>query len=224
MNMNKYPKVFSVTKTLVCLFLMAGLTICLNQSAFAQTAAQAATATATQEPQAIVERVTQELFALVKAKKANNTADEAYYQQVKSTLDSVVNFPFIAAAVMGKQAYGKANSEQREKFLDVFKNGLVKSYAKGIASYVDSETKVVGLLKDKKNPKRVTVQQEVTYEGATHKLDYTMVQGKTGEWKLVNVTLNGVNLGVSFQGQFKSYMRKYNNNLDEVIANWLSES
>jgi phospholipid transport system substrate-binding protein len=101
---------------------------------------------------------------------------------------------------------------------------LVKSYAKGIAGYVDSKTSVVGVVPDKKNPKRVTVQQEVSYEGATHKLDYTMVQGKTNEWKLINVTLNGVNLGVSFQGQFKAYMRKYNNNLDQVIANWLSET
>lgn len=188
---------------------------------FAQAAGQPSPAT---EPQAIVEHVTQELFALVKAKKANNTADEAYYQQVKGALDGVVNFPFIAAAVMGKQAYASATQEQRAQFLDVFKNGLVKSYAKGIAGYVDSDTKVVGVLADKKNPKRVTIQQEVTYEGTTHKLDYTMVQGKSDEWKLINVTLNGVNLGVSFQSQFKSYMRKYNNNLDQVIANWLAES
>lgn len=184
----------------------------------------AETAQAPKEPQAIVEQVTQELFSLVKAKKANNTSDEAYYEQVKGTLDSVVNFPFIAAAVMGKQTYDGASAEQRAQFLDVFKNGLVRSYAKGIAGYVDSQVKVSGVVPDKKNPKRVTVQQEVTYEGATHKLDYTMVQGKSDDWKLINVTLNGVNLGVSFQGQFKSYMRKYNNNLDDVIKNWLAES
>lgn len=199
------------------MLVVALLALC-SQSGFAETAQP------TKEPQAIVEKVTEELFSLVKAKKANKTADEAYYEQVKGTLDSVVNFPFIAAAVMGKQAFDSASTEQRAKFLDVFKNGLVRSYAKGIAGYVDSQVKVSGVVVDKKNPKRVTVQQEVTHEGTTHKLDYTMVQGKSGEWKLINVTLNGVNLGVSFQGQFKSYMRKYNNNLDQVIANWLAES
>jgi phospholipid transport system substrate-binding protein len=198
--------------------LVAALLALCSQLGFAEATQPA------KEPQAIVEKVTQELFALVKAKKANNTSDEAYYEQVKGSLDAVVNFSFIAAAVMGKQAFDSASPEQRTKFLDVFKNGLVKSYAKGIAGYVDSQTKVVGVVADKKNPKRVTVQQEVTYEGATHKLDYTMVQGKDDAWKLINVTLNGVNLGVSFQGQFKSYMRKYNNNLDQVIANWLAES
>jgi phospholipid transport system substrate-binding protein len=207
---------FLTTNTRVVFVVMAMLTALCSQPTFAEAAAQ--------EPQAIVESVTQELFSLVKAKKANNTTDEAYYQEVKATLDDVVNFPFIAAAVMGKQTYGKASAEQREKFVDVFKNGLVKSYAKGIAGYVDSKISVVGVIPDKKNPKRVTVQQEVSYEGATHKLDYTMVQGKTNDWKLINVTLNGVNLGVSFQGQFKSYMRKYNNNLDQVISNWLSEA
>jgi phospholipid transport system substrate-binding protein len=207
---------FLTTNTRFIFVVMTMLAALFNQPALAEAAAK--------EPQAIVESVTQELFSLVKTKKANNTADDAYYQDVKKTLDDVVNFPFIAAAVMGKQAYGKASAEQREKFLDVFKSGLVKSYAKGIAGYVDSKTSVVGVVPDKKNPKRVTVQQEVSYEGATHKLDYTMVQGKTNEWKLINVTLNGVNLGVSFQGQFKAYMRKYNNNLDQVIANWLSET
>lgn len=198
--------------------LVVGLMAFCSQSSFAEVTQPP------KEPQVIVERVTQELFALVKAKKANNTADEAYYEQVKGTLDPVVNFSFIAAAVMGRQTFDGASAEQRAKFLDVFKNGLVRSYAKGIAGYVDSQIKVAGVIADKKNPKRVTVQQEVTYEGTTHKLDYTMVQGKSNDWKLINVTLNGVNLGVSFQGQFKSYMRKYNNNLDQVIANWLAET
>jgi phospholipid transport system substrate-binding protein len=101
---------------------------------------------ATQEPQKVVEQVAQELFGLVKAKDAAKTSDEVYFQQVEQVLDGVVNFQFIAGAVMGKDAFAKATPAQRAAFLKVFRSGLVKSYAKGIAGYADSEVKLLGVI------------------------------------------------------------------------------
>lgn len=180
-------------------------------------------AAAAKDPQVLVEGITQELFVLVREHNAKKISDDAYFTQVKGILNDVVNFPFIAAHVMGKQAFDQASATQRSQFVDVFRDGLVKSYAKGISGYADSEINVVGVVPDAKNDKRVTVHQEVSDKGTLHKLDYTLVQAKSGEWKLVNVTLNGVNLGVSFAGQFKAAMRKYGNDVDAVIANWLAD-
>ena len=176
------------------------------------------------DPKALVERVTSDLFSNVKGLKKGEISDAQYNERVKSTLDEVVNFPFIAANVMGKAAYSSATAVQRQAFASVFRDGLVNSYSKGISGYADSDIKVVSVVADPKNAKRVTVQQEVTDKGTVHKLDYTMVQGVSGEWKVINVTLNGVNLGMSFSSQFKSSMRKHGNDLDKVIAGWLSES
>jgi len=180
-------------------------------------------ASAAAEPEQVVEQVAQELFGLVKAKNAANTADEAYYKQVEGVLDGVVNFQFIAGAVMGKDVFAKASPAQRGEFLKVFRSGLVKSYAKGIAGYADSEIKLLGVVKDPKNANRVVVKQEVSKEGTSHKLDYTMVQGKDG-WKLINVVLNGVNLGQSFSGQFKAAYKKQNGDINKVVANWLADA
>lgn len=181
-------------------------------------------ADANQEPKVIVESVAQELFGLVKEKNAAKTADDVYFKQVEKVLDEVVNFPFIAASVMGKPAFSKATPAQRAQFLTVFKDGMVKSFAKGILGYADSKVTLAGVVTDPKNPKRVVVKQEVSAEGANHKLDYTMVQGKSGEWKLINVVLNGVNLGQSFSGQFKAGLKKHNGDIDKVIANWLVDA
>lgn len=175
------------------------------------------------EPQVVVDSVAKELFALVKAKNAAKSSDEAYFQQVEKVLDRVVNFQFIAAAVMGKETYSKATPAQRQRFITVFKSGLVRSYAKGIAGYADSDIKLLGVTKDAKNPKRAVVKQEVSDKDAAHKLDYTMLQGRNGEWKLINVILNGVNLGQSFSGQFKAAHKKYNGDLDKLIDGWLAE-
>lgn len=175
------------------------------------------------EPQKIVEGVTQELFSEVKKLSAGEITEEAYKTRVNDILERVVNFPFIAANVMGQQAYSKATPEQRNAFATVFRNGLVNSYSKGISGYADSEIRVVSVTQDPRNAKRVTVAQEVNDKGTLHKLDYTMLQDKAGDWRVVNVTLNGVNLGMSFSSQFKSSMRKYGNDLDKVIAGWLAD-
>lgn len=176
----------------------------------------------TADPKVIVESVAGELFALVKAKNSAKTPDDQYYKQVEKVMDPVVNFPFIAGSVMGKATYKQATPAQREQFLKVFKDGMVKSLAKGILGYANSKVVIAGV--DTVKADRVVVKQEVSAEGATHKLDYTMVKGKSGEWKLINVVLNGVNLGQSFSSQFKAGLKKHNNDIDQVIANWLADA
>lgn len=173
-------------------------------------------------PQAIVEQVTKDLFVIVKKHDAANKKSDAYYADVEKTLDSVVDFPFIAKAVMRKSAKD-AKPEQVEQFAKVFKNGLIKTYAKGIANYASAEIKTLPVTAPA-DAKRVSVDQEVSDKGNSHKLSYTMMQNKAGEWKLINVVLNGVNLGDSFTSQFDQAMIKNSNDVDKVIATWLSSN
>src|SRR5690606_21989097 len=105
-------------------------------------AAQAADAT--QNPKVIIESVAQELFDLVKAKNAAKTADDVYFKQVEAAMDGVVDFPFIAATVMGK-GYKQATVSQRKQFLEAFKSGMVRSLAKGVLGYADSKVVVAGV-------------------------------------------------------------------------------
>lgn len=173
-------------------------------------------------PQAIVEQVTADLFTIVKKHNAaTGKKTDAFFADVEKTLDSVVDFPFIAKTVMGKTA-ATATPEQIEKFGKTFKNGLIRTYAKGIANYADSQVKTLPVAGN--DPKRVSVDQEVSDKGNTHKLSYTMMKNKAGEWKLVNVVLNGVNLGKSFTSQFDQAMIKNNNDVDKVIDTWLASN
>ena len=41
--------------------------------------------------------------------------------------------------------------------------------------------------------------------------------------KLVNVVLNGINLGITFRTQFYQAMKKSDGDLDLVIAEWSAE-
>lgn len=178
-----------------------------------------------QQPRAMIEAATVKLLTIAQENAKPDTDVEVFYKNVRGVLDGMVDFRYIAASVMGKTAYNQATPEQRAQFIEVFKDGLVKSYAKGIAGYAQSEINVVDAATDAKNPNRAVVRQEVAHEGAVHQLSYTLRRTSAeSEWKLINVVLNGVNLGQSFSSQFSSALRKESNDIDKVIANWLAES
>jgi phospholipid transport system substrate-binding protein len=176
------------------------------------------------DPRVLVQEVAGELFAVAKANPGEKASSEAYFNQIESILERVVDFPFIAYVVMGESGK-KATDAQKKQFAEVFKSGLVRSYAKGIAAYADSEIKILPSNIDPKKPTSVVVKQEVTDQGNIHHLAYSMrLNKKTNEWKLINVTLNGVNLGQSFRSQFSQALAKQGGDIDKVISTWLSEA
>lgn len=205
--------------------LTAAVAICLAlvvQPVIAEPTSTAADPAAV--PQALVEKVAGELFAVAKANAGAKVTSEKYYEDVEKILADVVDFPFIARVVMGKAA-AKASDEQKARFAEAFKDGLVRSYAKGIAAYADSEMKFLPADVNPKRPGAVTVKQEVTDNGNVHHLAYSMRLNKnTQQWKLLNVVLNGVNLGESFRSQFSQAYAKNNGDIDKVIDTWLTES
>ena len=173
-------------------------------------------------PQRLVEEVTREMFVIVKAYDGGEKGSARYHKAITQLLEPVVDFEFIARAVMG--SYRKdASDEQMRRFAKIFKKGLVETYAKGIAGYVDSEIKVLPPSEEDANKRRVSVYQEVRHEGSKHQLSYTMVQNRTDEWKLINLVLDGVNLGKSFRSQFQQAAKQQNGNLEKVIDTWLDD-
>jgi phospholipid transport system substrate-binding protein len=176
-----------------------------------------------QDPKVVVEQVTAELLTAAKKYTGADAQQEAFFTEVETILERVVDFRYIARAVMGKDAFSKASAEQRAQFAEAFKGGLVRSYAKGIAGYADSNIQVVAATVNPQDARRAVVRQEVSYEGNIHQLTYTMRQQNEG-WKLINVILNGVNLGQSFSSQFSAAMQKENGDIDKVIAGWLADA
>ena len=174
-------------------------------------------------PHQVVEQVTIDLMNVIKTgQQALKTNPDEYYASVSKVLEPSVSFDYIARNVMGPTAE-QATDAQKAKFAETFKLGLVKTLAKGMANYSDLKITVVPPKEDISGQKRVEVLQEVAGGDKTNQVSYTMAQDKTGEWKLINVILNGVNLGKSFRDQFAQSLKQNGNNIDAVIAGWNSE-
>lgn len=173
-------------------------------------------------PHAIVDRVTHRVLQLVEEDGAKLEEDpEAFYRSVEQILEPVIAFDYIARGVMGDYAK-QASAEQRQRFTHVFQNNLVSTYAKGMLLYANLQVEVLPPEEEIGGSRKVSVVQKVYGADSEHVVVYTMGKSrKDNQWKLLNVIINGVNLGNTFRSQFDQAMKK-EVNLDRVIDNWAS--
>jgi phospholipid transport system substrate-binding protein len=70
----------------------------------------------------------------------------------------------------------------------------------------------------------VSVKQEIQAEGAVYPMEYSMaLSKKTGQWKAINVVINGINMRNIFRSQFANAVQKAGGDIDAVIADWSAE-
>lgn len=175
------------------------------------------------DPHKVVQDVTDTLMSLTKTSGSKIKEDPTqYFTEVRSALEPVVSFSFIAKNVMA--SYWKAaTKDQRVQFTETFTNSMVETLGKGMANFTDLKITTLPPQGDIQSQKKVEVRQEVQGPDGTSKVSYTMARNKSGEWKLVNVVLNGVNLGKSFRDQFVQAMKQNDNDIDKVIQNWAKQ-
>ena len=51
---------------------------------------------------------------------------------------------------------------------------------------------------------------------------YSMYLDKDNDWKIINIEINGMNLGKIFRNQFYSLMEKNNGDINLAIEKWVT--
>lgn len=170
----------------------------------------------------LVERTSQELLTLIEASRSYADEDsERFFIEVEAMLAPVIDFKGFARRVMSVH-YKQATEEQRERFAENFKWGLVRTYALTLTEFKDGKVVVLPPEKPPRNPKRRNVKMEIHTSGAIYPVVYTMSLGKDGEWRIGNIVIAGVNIGLTYRSQFVSAAadNKYQGSLDQVIDAW----
>lgn len=182
----------------------------------------------------LVEQTTQRVMAIITEAQGYFEQDpERFYQQIEGVLADVVDFDSFARGVMGpyasKQMYLSLKSsterqqfkERMKRFSDTFREGLVRTYAKGLLAFSGNRIEVLPPTEPEQPGESVTVVQHIYGEAdKPYVVHYKLRQNPDGEWKLRNVTIEAINLGKVYQSQFASAAKQYNGDIDKVIANW----
>ncbi len=167
-----------------------------------------------------VKRVTDELLKkLIQVQPLYETDRQKFYQEVDQSLGQFIDFDGFSRGVMAKY-YRRATDEQKARFVRTFRDELIQTYSKALVEFDNEEVIVKPEDKPQKDPRKAKIRLEVHgKDGTIYPVDYSLVQ-KNGNWKLRNIVINGINIGLQFRSQFSSSMQKYKNDIDLVIENW----
>ena len=143
---------------------------------------------------------------------------------VKVIYEPIIDFRRVSASVMGKKYYLAATVDQRKSFQEIFKQSLLDTYAETLAQWDDQIIETIFPDEDiEKEIKNAEVKQLLITSDAEYPIIYKL-RWSNGEWKIINIIINGVNLGLTFRNQFKALADQYNENVSLTIANWVSDA
>ncbi len=188
---------------------------------------------ANESAQGVVDDTTRRVMAaVVESRDYFDQDPERYYRQVQEILDPVIDFRGFARSVMGPYASsdryrsldeaGRARlRDQLDRFTEVMRLGLVRTYSKGLLAYGDARVELAPVADGDVSESRATVRQLVyDNQPEPYVLLYQMGRGKEGDWQLRNIIIEGVNLGEIYRNQFEASARQNDGDLDAVIASW----
>ncbi|MBI1363740.1 MAG: hypothetical protein GC134_07115 [Proteobacteria bacterium] len=169
----------------------------------------------------VVTTSSEKVMDALHSQKQADTDPEHFSPLLLSLLEPVVDFDAITDAVIGKYK-NDLTPEQRQRFGGIFKSTMARLYAKALLKFEISKIHV--LPQEEGKPFKGIVNMEVTAkDGNTYKITYTMRQSTDGQWRVRNVLLDGINLGLTYRNQFDSAMNRYNDDVEKVISTWATD-
>ena len=164
------------------------------------------------------------VFVLTINSELFETDRETYEQKIKDIFEPMIDFRRVAASVMGKKYYLLATKEQRAQFVEIFKDSLLDTYAETLAQWGDST--ISTQFQDDfsyKELKTVEVKQTLDTGSSKYPISYKLRKDKEG-WKIINIIINGVNLGLTFRNQFQALAISNNEKIESTLDNWVSDA
>ena len=149
-----------------------------------------------------------------------------YEQKIKDIFEPMIDFRRVAASVMGKKYYLLASKEERSEFVVIFKESLLDTYAETLAQWGDS-TITTEFPDNKTNiyEKNVEVKQILDTGSSKYPISYKLRKNKNEKgWKIVNIIINGVNLGLTFRNQFQALADTHDENINLTLKYWVSDA
>ncbi len=173
-------------------------------------------------PHEVVEDTSNRVMTVLDANRDTYKDDtDAFVRGLNEVLDPVVDFQGIARSVMTVRYSRQATDEQMERFINTFKRSMVEFYGNALLDFDSGQIKVLPSTgRGQQSADRTSVNMEIrASNGNVYPVTYTMVN-LDGQWKVRNVIVEGINIGLLFRDQFAQAMQANRNDLDAVIDGW----
>ena len=178
-----------------------------------------------ENPYIFIDNNAQKMVQVLTIEAALFETDRSLYEQkIKDIFEPMIDFRRVAASVMGKKYYLLASQGERSEFVLIFKDSLLDTYAETLAQWGDST--ITTKFPDSKSniyEKNIEVKQVLNTGSSKYPISYKLRRNEEG-WKIVNIIINGVNLGLTFRNQFQALAVTHSENIDLTLQNWVSDA
>jgi len=179
-------------------------------------------------PYNFIDSNAQKLVIVLKENKSLFKEDRQLYEQkIKEIFEPMIDFRRVAATVMGKKYYLASSKEQRAEFVIIFKDSLLDTYAETLAQWENQTITTIfpkNMEIQTNNLKNIEVQQTLNTGSSKYPISYKLRKNKDNSWSIVNIIVNGVNLGLTFRNQFQALAIKNNGNIEFTLNGWVSDA
>ena len=197
----KAPEMKSIFHTSLMLMLLAVASVVSATSSGQES-------TELPEAHQVVNEVTGQVFTLIRETQQRDEIDlESFKGEVYKILNPRLDWTGFSRGVMGAY-YASASEEQRAIFVESVRSMLLEFYAAAMLKLRDQELHVLPPSEPPSNPNRVNVDLEfVAEDGSVIPIVFNMRKiPEDGAWRLVNLNLSGINLGLTWRSQFGRIM------------------
>ena len=210
--------------------LLANMALCFAVIQGAPVRAEQASVGQSGPAEVIIDVTTQVMTVVAEANTYFDEDPDRYYREIDAALAELVDWRGFAAAVMGEyysrgrsmDQAGRSNlKRQRDDFATTLREGLIRSYAKGLLAFGGARMEVQGIEASPQSARVASVTQLVYGEAdRVYTIRYQMGQYKDGAWRLRNLIIETINLGDIYRNQFSALASDADDDLDAVIAQW----
>jgi len=191
----------------------------LTASILSTMMATTAFAAPAEAPPAFVKKVADGLISRLKADSAklqNNPA--AVKTIVRQNLDPYIDSQSFTRIVMGTYATNQySTAAQRAQFESNFRETLIENYGSAFAKFSNQSYSLRPYKET--NSKNPVVTMDFNNKGEKIPVSFQLVD-KGNQWKIRNINVSGIDLGLQFRNQFASTVKLNGGSLDKAIANF----
>lgn len=158
-------------------------------------------------PVPMLEDTAQKIIATLKANQSHlKDHPEIINQAIRTHLLPHVDVAGMSRSVLGRQAWMKATAAEKQAFSKAFTELVIRTYASPLAEY-SGETVTFSPIRGTASTHFIKVNSVIARPNGQHiPLSYNLVD-KNGQWKVYDLSVEGVSLLQSFRTQFADILQ-----------------
>ncbi len=143
---------------------------------------------------------------------------EEFKERLKNIWEPMVDVKVVSRLILSSKIYASATESQKKLFEERTKKLLLDTYVSTLLEFdnyqiiTDEDIKV--------NSKTFEVSVNFFSDSNSFVTKLTVYKNSFGQYRIVNIIVDGINLGLIFRNQFQDAYMDSNSNLDVAIESW----